>query len=172
MVQRDSPAERAVDKADEVDADVDWDKLPLFQLVSQQFRRVPPGDAKDKFARAVAASWLLDTTGSQFPAPKNAQDIHDEFGFDLKAQKRYGISVGKEKAFESLLRPMNAPVTTYRYKQMDRKEYATRFNRDPCLLYTSQMVLTIAEWLHFAPHEYEIPLPRVIDQYLKGQGGD
>lgn len=149
---------------------LNWEHVPLYARLTSEFVRLPVGEAKDNFAKAVRASFALDTTGRAQPNPASASGIADEFGFNIGAQKRYGMSFGKDAAWELLLEPINAPVNTYVYKQLTRLNYVPRFGREPTLHNGKQMILTVAEWLHFVPYEFSCPLPQVIDAHLQQPG--
>lgn len=150
--------------------EIKWEALPLYERLTEEFSGLPSGDSKVNFAKAVNASFALDTTGRTPPQPKSAKDIDDEYGFNVPAQKRYGLILGKDAAWSSLLKPINAPVNTYVYKHLTKETYPTRFGRQPVLHNQKQMLLTVAEWLHFVPHEFSCPLPRAIQRFLDING--
>ena len=147
-----------------------WEALPLYLRLTGEFEKLPVGESKDNFARAVVASFALDTTGRVPPQPKSVRDIEDEYGFTIAAQKKYGMALGKDFAWASLLVPINAPVNHYTYKQLTKETYPERFRRAPTLHNAKQMVLTVAEWLHFVPHEFSCPIPKAIQDHLQSRG--
>jgi hypothetical protein len=144
-----------------------WETLPVYVRITAEFNRLPDGESKDHFSRAVEASFALDTTGRDPPRPKSAMDIQNEWGFTVAAQKKYGMALGKDAAWIGLLEPVNAPVNTYVYKQLTKTSYPERFGREPVMHNGKQMLLTVAEWLHFVRHEFSCPLPQAIQKHLR-----
>jgi hypothetical protein len=145
-----------------------WDHVPLYLRINSEFDRLPNGEAKQSFAKAIELSFKLDASGRSPPKPPHPSDIENEFGFSIPAQKKFGMAFGKGFAFKDLLIPINAPVNQGLYKKLNPDNYAKRFLREPFLLYVKKkhMILTVAEWLHFVPYEFQCPLPSAIDTYL------
>lgn len=143
-----------------------WEVVPLFIHISVEFAKMPDGEAKLNFAKAIQKSFSIDVSGRPTPNPASPVDIENEYGFSIVAQKKYRMAFGKDIAFKELLEPINAPVNLGLYKKLTKETYRVRFGREPFILYQKQMVLTAAEWLHFVPYEFQCPIPVIVEQYL------
>lgn len=91
--------------------------------------------------------------------------IHDRFGFDLRMQKNYFISLNRKHAKE-FLHNHGYSINTKFDKVYNRPLYKEKFGFEPLTLGTRQMILTYGEWLHLVDFPFPPKLPEFLKDYL------
>lgn len=123
------------------------------------------------FARAVKDSLTVDldvaARQSRFPKVVRADGIEQRYSFKRHDQRSYHICLLKAEAYKFLSHYTILSKHTFN-KRFTKPAYVEKYSVDPlCLNETSnRMLLTYAEWLHFADITVQPDLPMSISDIL------
>jgi tetratricopeptide (TPR) repeat protein len=136
----------------------------ILDEVASRILALPEIELQRQCARALEASIRLDIEHDP-PRPTSPSQIATDIGVPISLQRRLGICLRKEDAFEFLNRLRVAPQRNF-FRRLTNSTYAKFFGRRVSGDGGKPYVFTYAEILHFEKIETQIQLPPNLESLL------
>lgn len=124
------------------------------------------------FARAIRDSIAIDieagVNGRQIPNVCGAFQIENQYRFNFRDQKNYGISLTRPEAYEFLRHYTSIGRETFR-KNYTATAFEKKYHVQPAFYSRDkrQILLTYAQWIHFLDLKINITLPACLGPFFR-----